>query len=292
MADFNALTKQVGELKTLKTLTRVYGEIAAMRMNKARASVLFTRKFLEQLSVVFTEVQAAYIAKVKRMAKKNKIGKDGKVTLLSHNGKQVAVLISANTRLYGDLVQRTTEMFMEDVKYAGAEATIVGRVGLSLFLEEEPNRPYTYFDFADHKINRDQLEKIIEHLVQYEEIHVYYGKYTNVLTQEPKMYRISSEISLNQDQEGLKIDYLFEPTLEDILMYFENEIFGSLFEQTISESQLAKFASRLVAMDRAEVNIETRLKKIEVEQLMSRHKTMNRKQLNSLAGVYAKVMGS
>ena len=36
---------------------------------------------------------------------------------------------------------------------------------------------------------------------------------------------------------------------------FETQIFASLFDQSIRESQLAKFASRILAMDRAEQNI-------------------------------------
>ena len=47
--------------------------------------------------------------------------------------------------------------------------------------------------------------------------------------------------------------------------FFEAEIFASLFEQTIFESQLAKFASRMTSLELRVENIRDILKKINLE---------------------------
>jgi F-type H+-transporting ATPase subunit gamma len=284
MLDKNELAKQHSELTTLKVLVKVYGEIAAHRMNQVREEVLFSRRFLEELESVFEEVRRSYVAQLKVLAKYKKI-KGEKVTLLAHNGKTVAVFLSANTKLYGDLVQRTFEMFVEDVEYAGAEATVVGNVGLEMFKSRMGDKPVSFFAFPDNGVDRQQLAELVKHLVKYEAIHVYYGKFTNVITQEPMMYPISAEIPLEDKQNAKPIDYLFEPSLEAILMYFETEIFGTLLEQTVRESQLAKYAARLTAMDRAEQNVEKRLKGMQLTRMKLVHRTLNRKQLNSMGPV-------
>jgi F0F1-type ATP synthase gamma subunit len=75
---------------------------------------------------------------------------------------------------------------------------------------------------------------------------------------------------------------MFEPSVEKILMFFETQIFASLFDQAVHESQLAKFASRILAMDRAAQNIEVKLKRLELEKLKTVHSVSGKKQLDSL----------
>jgi len=75
---------------------------------------------------------------------------------------------------------------------------------------------------------------------------------------------------------------MFEPSLEEVMRFFEHEIFGSLFDQTMRESQLSKFAARVVAMDRADQQIGLREKKTLEQKIMLMHQLSNRKQLNSM----------
>lgn len=276
---------EANQLDTLKTLVNVYGEVASLRMNRVRESVLSGRYFLQQLYDMFDDVRVSYADQVMSLAKKRKLRGKEKVTFLPHNGQVVAVLLAANTRLYGDLIQRTFRSFADDVKKNKAEAAIVGRVGVQLFVENFPDKPYTQFNLPDEGMDRESMAKIVRHLVSYEEIHVYHGKFINVVRQDPEMLKLSAELPDPTDSKRVRSYYLFEPSLEEILQFFEQEIFGSLFEQTIRESQLAKFAARLVAMDRAEQNIEQRLEAMQLEAFKVKHQTMNRKQLNSMASV-------
>lgn len=285
--------QEIEQLGTLRTLVKVYGEIASIKMMRTRESVLYARQFLEKIGEVFDEVRASYLDQVMKLAKKKLLKPGEKVTTLSHNGKTVTVLLSANTKLYGDLVQRTYNEFLDEVRNNDVEATVIGKVGLALFSKHEPKRPVTYFDYPDDKRDAVAMKEVIRHLVQYEEIHVYYGKFKNVMRQEPDKYVMSAGMPLSEaSKKDHKVrEYLFEPSLSEVLKYFEKEIFGTLFGQTLDESQLGKYASRLVAMDRAEQNIEKRLKKMEVDQLKAKHLLNNRKQLNSMSSIIARYYG-
>jgi F-type H+-transporting ATPase subunit gamma len=290
MLALRSVVAEVTRLSTLKTLANVYGEIASMKMRKAREGVLHSRRFLEQIGIVFDEVRASHLDRVLKLSQKKTLPYGERVTTLSHNGKTVAVLLSANTKLYGDLVQRTFEAFVEDTVKDEVEAVVVGKVGMGLFRVKMPTKPVTYFDYPDDGNDREALAAILKHLVQYEEIHVFYGKFSNVLTQRAEKYVMTAGMPLSSKKEkGEMREYLFEPSLEAVLGYFEKEIFGTLFGQTIDESQLAKHASRLVAMDRAEVNIDKRLETLQIEELKSRHRNANRKQLNAMSGVLARL---
>ena len=223
------------------------------------------------------DVRAGDVVKVHR-----KIKEGDKMTFLAHNGKTVAVLISANTGFYGEIVRETFNKFIKDIENEDVEVTIIGRLGRNLFLEKKPKVPYTYFDFPDYGTDTNKLSEAIKHLVQYEEIKVYYGKYYSVVTQKPTTFSISSGKTVGKETKTSAITYIFEPSVEKILMFFETQIFASLFDQAIRESQLAKFASRILSMDRAGDNIKNRLKDLNLQSLKISHSVANKKQLNSL----------
>jgi ATP synthase F1 gamma subunit len=278
-----SISKEITQVSSLKALTEVYGEIASIRMRKIRGFVLKNREFLASIENIFKDALDYYAKKLSDLVVEGKIKEGGRVTFLAHNGKTVAVLISANTGFFGEVVKETYKKFIEDIRNQDIEVTIIGRLGRSLFLEEEPNHPYTYFELPDYGTDLAKLSETIKHLVQYEEIRVYYGKFYSVVTQKPTTFSISAGKPVTRQVKKLEVAYIFEPSVEKILMFFETQIFASLFDQAIRESQLAKFASRILSMDRASENIRKKLIRLNLEGLKMSHKIANRKQLNSLS---------
>lgn len=280
------IKQELEVLNSLLNLVEIYGEIASVRMMRIRGFVLKNRDFLSAINSIFQDTLASYSSKLSMLVKKGKIKKGGKITFLAHNGKTVCVLVSANTGFYGEIVPQTFRAFMSDVKKADIEATIIGRLGLSLFVSQAPKKPYTFFEFPDYGTDEAKLSEITHHLVQYEQIKVYYGKYQSVVTQKPTITEITAGTPVMENAPPPAVDYLFEPSLERILMFFETEIFASLFDQSIRESQLAKFASRIMAMDRASQNIRDKVGDVNLEMLKAVHRIVNRKQLNTLSSTY------
>lgn len=285
MVNEKDLKEEIGQVSSLGQLVEVYGEIASFRMKKIRDFVLKNRDFLNSINDIFRDALSSYSRKLARLVAEGKLKKGGKVTFLAHNGKTVAVFISANTGFYGEIVQATYRKFLEETRDKDVEITIIGKLGRSLFIGSQPKTPYTYFELKDYGVDRRRMVEVVRHLVQYQKIVVYYGKYNTVITQTPSRFSISAGTDVGKDDDRKQTIYLFEPSVEKILMFFETEIFASLFDQSIRESQLAKFASRILAMDKADQNIESKLKELKLERLKLSHKLRARKQLNSLSSV-------
>ncbi len=271
-------------LATLEDLTKAYAEISSTRMKRTRDSVLTSRTYLGALDEIFKDVRESYKREVLKLIKKKKGG--GNVTFLAHNGKTVSVFVSANTGLYGDLVGRVFDQFIEEVRTKNTEVAIIGKLGLSQFLAKEPKRPYTYFDYPDYGGGKTELGDIIRHLVQYEEIHVFHGLFKNVVNQDPTVLVITAGTPMGEIVEEKNVTkYLFEPDLEEILVFFETEMFTSSFEHALSEAQLAKFASRMISMDKAGENIREELKKTKLDILRTTHYIANKKQQSAFVSV-------
>ena len=163
---------------------------------------------------------------------------------------------------------------------------IVGSFGKYLINNENLAIKFSYFDLDDDAPAPAQIGKIIEFLSKYEKVVVYHGQMISVLNQITAKSEITGGISLKEKVQRTAKRYLFEPSSEKILEFFEGEIIGALFNQSVLEHQLARFAARMVAMDQASENAQEELKKIRKSLRALRRRTLNRKQLEIYAGYH------
>jgi F-type H+-transporting ATPase subunit gamma len=274
------LSQQIEEVQLLETVTKAYGEIAASRMKKTRDGVVQVRDFIDGMKLIFEDVRREYVAEY--------ANKKSKITFLAHNGKKVLVLLSSNAGLYGDIVKATYHAFAQELAKENYEVAIVGKTGLSLFKSQFPGRDVTFFEIPDEKSDSTDLIPLIKHVVKYDEIHMFFGKFQNIVTQVPAEIVISSHIDLTSSADGVKhMRYLIEPDSAKVLSFFEAEIFSALFDQSIAESILAKLGSRILAMNRASDNISREKTRLSLRRLGLQHELFDRKQRNSLVPLYS-----
>lgn len=263
-------------LRALKSLVETYEELAAMKMQRVRTDVVAARKFSEGLSSILVEVESNY----------QKRTNDQMYTSLNRNGKSVAVFIASDQGLYGDIVYRIYDKFIDFVRNNETEIVVLGKLGSKIISQRNPDLLFNFYDFADDSIHRKSLTSIMRYLLQYEKIFVFSGKMESLVSQVPTVTNISGEkVDLSNWKKQKTIWYLFEPSLEKILSIFEGEILASVFEQSIHESQLAKFASRLINLDRSVESIDGKMKDVSLQRRRLIHKSGNKKQLSTLAGI-------
>lgn len=280
----SALTAEHESISTMHELIGAYEEIAANNMRRVRNAVVAKRDFLSEVTVVYNEVKNSYKKDLKRLMKKKKI-KTETLSLIPRNGRKAAILLSANTGLYGGIIEQTFATFNEHLKQEKDDPIIIGQVGKRLFEEARPGVHFQYFDLPDTSATPEAVRNIVLAIVPYEKAVVFHGKFENVVSQKPEAFSLTYEEPETQDNEKTEQRYFFEPGLSEIVVYFEKEIFAAIFEQTVHESELAKYASRMVTLDRATENIKERLKKIRELTKIVTHETANKKQLDSLSGM-------
>lgn len=262
---------------TLTTIMETYQEIAASRMQQIRISVVQNRDFLLEINYIFQQVKSSYKSQIERLLRHKKLKEAGRISFVKHNGKKLSVLLSPNTGLYGDIPRRTFNLFSQELQKEKTDATIIGKVGLKFFQEEFPDTIFSYFELPEEKFDPNIFKSIVNHLVQYENVLVFYPQFQNIINQQPSVISISGD-RLPSQQQVEEIKYFFEPSLRQILELFEKEIFSSIFEQTIREYNLAKFASRMNALEAATDNTRDKLKQMLLQKERIRHQAMNKKQ--------------
>ena len=296
MSDKKRLNDEYAGLRTIKVLIETYQEIAAIRMQKVRTSVLANRAFLDELNGIYHQLRFSYDSQliINKTRKNYFTGTDREqinTSLIKRNGKTIVVLLSSNTGLYGSIIKTTFNKFSHYIaQKPEVDIALVGRRGLSLFRSLYPNRKYVYHELEDHIVISKDVTEIIDRLILYEKVVVFHGRYESILEQTPVESNISGELpykpkNLEDIKNASKISYLFEPSLEKILVFFETEIMASIFEQTVYESNLSKFAARMINLDASVVSISGKLDKVKFAKQQVKHREFNRRQLGALSGM-------
>ena len=286
------IQKDLSTLHDFHDIMETYEEIAAIRMRKVKKSVLLEREFLKGLGDVFRFVEMAYDTYLMKIGKYSK-GK--KRHFLKTNNKDVLVMLSANMGLYGEIVHKTMNKFMEDTKKSNADLVVLGKRGKRVFESLLPDRPFQYFEFSDSGTDDENLKRVLDYVLQYKNIYVYHGVFDSLLNQQVNVNNITGDISKfaykeEGPQEGDVQDPkfgFFEPSIEDVAAFFETQTLAVMFEQATNESSLSKFASRMVSLDMAVSNINESILKTNFDLKKMKHRTFNKKQITLISSIFA-----
>jgi ATP synthase F1 gamma subunit len=291
MAQKKLIQEDLEALNSVKELAESYEEIAVIRMQRIKDSVLRTREFLVSISDIYVDLKSSYNMEVKDLIKRMKKREKTLLIGLQKNGKTLLVYLSSNGRLYGSVTQKTYHLFIEDLKKpenANSDIVIIGSAGKEMFEGSSERRAYTYFEIPDTKVEISHIKQLMQKFLEYEKVYVYYGKFGNVVKQSPIATSITGEeIFETEVPEITKREdkFIFEPTLEKIFHFFETQIMANLFSQTLLENQLARHASRVNSMESALVNIEEETKKLNRLTTRLKHLAQNKKQIETISGV-------
>lgn len=275
------LNENIASVKTVKSLAEVYQEISAISITQVRYSVARTRKFLEGVSQVYSHAKQSYVRKVQILIGKKK-GLEN-LDFIRRNGKEIKVLVSANQNLYGNLIFRVFQEFIKDLKKSGEDALVIGKVGKNLVEKENLGSRVQYFELSDYKPEWTRIEDMTNVIGRYEKITIYYGEFVSVASQIPNKSDISGGVSLST-QVGEVRDYIFEPTTEQVMEFFEKQVVANIFHQKIYEAQLARFAARLLLMNQATDKAKKELDNLNTAHLKFTKYVSNKKQLTTVSG--------
>jgi F0F1-type ATP synthase gamma subunit len=128
------------------------------------------------------------------------------------------------------------------------------------------------------------LKALATALINYEKVTAFYGQFESVVTQNPVAVNISGDNPLKSDKQREVKKFIFEPLLTEVMKFFESQIVSSLVKQSVNESQLSRHASRILAMEMALTNIESKQKILKGDQKRLKRIVDNKKQLESFSG--------
>jgi F0F1-type ATP synthase gamma subunit len=294
-----AIVTQIEDLTGIKDIVGASEEIASMKMRSIRNKVLLSRDLNAELTEIYREVSISYKNQIVELMQEKKGEKaikqitQSQMALKTGNGEHACVYLSANSGLFSKILERTYHEFVAYLEqHKEATPIIIGEFGKNLFTSEFPTNPFVFYPIAEDHSSESTLKKVTEDLADYSSVIIFYARFESMAKQTTTVLDVSGQnttVDPTLPQQPLApvtaTHYLFEPSLEKIILFFETEIFAGIIQQTVTESELARYASRITTLDMARENIDQQLKIVNLEKRFAIHRILNKKQTEAITGI-------
>lgn len=276
------LIGEIDFLSNLNQLATVYQSISIMKMQQIRAGVTNNRVYVDQLLDIFKSLKYAKIDDKDKQ-------KEMDTAPETANKPMATVIITANAKFHGDILRRIFDHFIQ--KYDGkGDLYVIGKIGRELIQNYRTKINFKEFDISDLNFTIHDLKPILFNILQYKHIHVYYALFKNIVDQIPTDSDIAdfqklTSAELVEEQGKEHPEYLYEPSGQEITGFIHNNVVAMLLLQTVSETHLARLASRMKAMDSLLTRIDDSLKTLKFRERRLKRSIQDGKQLDRMSGI-------
>lgn len=236
MASARDLRRRIKSIKSTQKITKAMKMVAAAKLRRAQESVLAARPFARKIQEVLGRVSSATTDATHPLLEVREPKNTG------------YIVITADRGLCGGLNANIIKKASVDMQGKDGLVTAVGRKGRDFFKKRNYNINAEFvglgneIEFAKaQEIARLVINDYIEGKV--DQVYLYFNEFKSALTQIPvsiKLLPIETPEDREQEKEGIKPLYIFEPNAEAILnellpKYVETIIYRALLESKASE---------------------------------------------------------
>jgi ATP synthase F1 gamma subunit len=241
---------RIQDIESARYITGALRDISAIELKNLR------KKF-EQNEMFYTELRELFQL-VLHIASANKTD-----FFKFQNKKDLFIAYTTNRHFYGSLNNDVMRKFIEATD-SKSNCIIIGETGKQIWTSRvQKRREVKYLIFKDDAPNLDEINMLLNQVKEYKHVYVFYPGFTSVFHQNVEMvdisYRLSKTSSAKKDNEDIP-QYIFEPDLSEMAVFFDTQVRYVLFERLLLETQIARVAARLVKMDTADQNAKELVK--------------------------------
>ncbi len=243
MASTKQIQQQLDEAVNLRMVASAYTEIAAQKLQKIRAGIERNRKF-------FTEISG--IAHIVNVAAHQR-----HVVVPFKKSGTISLILTSNHHFFGDIEDKLIKFFMNNTTQFQTDRILIGATAINHFKTLNYHYPFKTFMLKEDLPTYQELKAIASEIITYQQISVYYSRMQSVVIQAPHVVDlVQKPPEAYLAKKGEVLSYIFEPELKKMLDFFDDQVVSLLLEQTFLESELARTASRLMSMDKAQINAD------------------------------------
>lgn len=288
MASLNEIKEKMGVVKSVGGFANAMQQIAAMRMMALRDKVLSSKKFVDEATLMLSELNLYKELFYDKELKDKKNKKQEQAKQQDKPVKKAIVVVSSNQGLCGKFNAEIFKKVETEILANNLEADffLIGKKGQEHYLN---NKKY-HFKFYPYELidtfEAADLLRLVEMFPYYDRIMLVYTRYINTVNRvvvETMLVVPPTRSNEVQDPKE-KIKFVFEPSLEVLIKDIEAKLRAATFQQQILDSRLAQFSAQMVGMQAATENAKTLLTDLTQDYNKQRRKIIDKKISEVFAG--------
>lgn len=286
MANLRAIRKRISSVKSTQQITRAMKMVSAAKLRRAQDGINAARPYARKMREVVTSVAG-------------RAGSDAHPLLAAREAKKLALLLVTSDRgLCGSFnagLSRAVYRFLNEHRGAYEEITlfVIGRKGRDFFRRREIPIRKEYLGVLG-AVSRHHAETIANDLIggflagEFDEVQIAFNEFRSAITQMvrfEKMFPIALESSGKTG--GDDIDYLYEPSREEILATLLPKYVQTQILRVLLESVAGEHGARMTAMDSATNNSVDMISRLTLKMNRARQATITTELIEIVSGAEA-----
>lgn len=286
MANLRAIRKRVSSVKSTQQITRAMKMVSAAKLRRAQDGINAARPYARRMREVVQAVAA-------------RAGEDAHPLLASREGKRLALLVVTSDRgLCGSFnsgLTRAVHRFLNEHRGEYEEITlfVVGRKGRDFFRRREIPIRKEYLGVLG-SLSPRHAETFANDLVggflsgEFDEVQIAFNEFRSAISQVvrfEKMFPIALESSGKTG--GDEVDYLYEPSREEILATLLPKYVQTMIFRILLESVAGEHGARMTAMDSATNNAVDMIARLTLQMNRARQATITTELTEIVSGAEA-----
>ena len=286
MANLRAIRKRISSVKSTQQITRAMKMVSAAKLRRAQDGINAARPYARKMREVVTAVAG-------------RAGSDAHPLLTAREAKKLALLVVTSDRgLCGSFnagLSRAVYRFLNEHRGAYEEITlfVVGRKGRDFFRRREIPIRKEYLGVLG-SVSRHHAERIADDLVggflagEFDEVQIAFNEFRSAISQVvrfEKMFPIALESSGKTG--GDEVDYLYEPSREEILATLLPKYVQTQILRVLLESVAGEHGARMTAMDSATNNSVDMIARLTLQMNRARQATITTELTEIVSGAEA-----
>ncbi len=287
MANLRAIRKRIGSVKSTQQITKAMKMVSAAKLKRAQDAIVAARPYAGKMREVVQAVAG-------------RAGQDAHPLLSSRERKKVALLVVTSDRgLCGGFnsnLLRAANRFLRE-NGGGAEEIVlfgVGRKARDFFRRRQVPMRKEYLNVLG-TLSYGHAEQVANDLIggfleeEFDEVVVAFNEFRSAISQAVRMetlFPVAFEPAGEQEG-GEGIDFLYEPSRQEILAtllpkYVESQIFRVLLESVAGEH-----GARMTAMDSATNNAVEMISRLTLQMNRARQAAITKELMEIIGGAEA-----
>ena len=294
MANLKDIRTRIASVKSTQQVTSAMKMVSAAKLRKAQDAIIQMRPYAEKLNEILTSVSSNLSSEVVNKYAGRKVEE-----------KILIIAITSNRGLCGgfnsNVVKRTTELltttFSEQARKNRVDVIAIGKKAADGLKSKGVKVSESYLDFYE-TINFAKVSEITQVIMDsyahgdYDHVELVYNQFKNAAVQNLVNEQflpvgITPPSTVKTKKGASRISYLFEPSIEEIVVSIIPMSLKIQFYKAILDSIAAEHGARMTAMHKATDNAFELIRELKLNYNKARQASITNEILEIVSGANA-----
>jgi len=288
MASLKEVKVRITSVMSTQQITKAMKMVAAAKLRKSQERILLMRPYAKKLSSILSNLSGAYYTSGQNWY--SAVREEKKILIVAISADR-GLCGSFNSNIFKATTKLVQEKYSAQLSKHGVTILPIGKKAFEYFSKRSMPIVGDYWDIL-RSISFQSVAVIGDYLMetfkkgQYDKVEIVYNEFKNVATQVLQIVQLLPVVPAKHSKAS-NVDYLFEPSLEEILTGLIPKSLNTILFKALLDSNAAFNGAQMTAMDKATENAGELIKELKLTYNRTRQAAITKEILEIVAGAEA-----